>query len=117
MLAEVAPDGPAEGDDQRHGYADGDNLTEHDRPAAFGLEGCEERKDPGELAVQDMVDDEHDRAAPEHEFQTAEVTTDERVVVRCAFAVSRRGQRLGERYDKTRHRIIDDLTIYDWTIY
>ena len=104
-FAEVAPEGPAEGDDQRHGDAHGNDFAEHDRPASFHLQGCEEGEIPGELAVQDMVHDEHDRAAPEHQFQAAEVTTDERVVVRCAFAVSRGGQRLSERYDKTSHML------------
>jgi len=59
---------PYRGENQRHGDADGEHLAEHDREAA-GFEGGEEGVLPGELAVEDVIDDEEDRAAPEHFLQ------------------------------------------------
>ena len=75
----IAIDGP----DSRHG----DGHRKANRQQLHRVPGKE-------LTVDDMVHDQHDTAAPEHELQGLEVTTDEGVVLFGAKPIDRRYYRL-----------------------
>ena len=69
VFLDVSPEYPDGSDEEGHGQSDGEHFAEHDGPAAFCRQGGEEGVHPCQFAVNDMVNNEHQRTAPEHFFK------------------------------------------------
>ena len=103
---EQRPDGPGGREDQCHRHADGEHFAEHYAASAFQAEGREEREAPGELAVDDMVHDQHQGAAPEHFLECREFPPDGTPGLHGAFPACAHDDGFHKGYNKTGHNVI-----------